>query len=59
MGLALLKSRLHLNGKCISSVITEEEMTQYDVLPKHLDGIVNQLRVTKDVEVAVLSLIHI
>lgn len=53
MGLALLKSRLHLNGKCISSVITEEEMTQYDVLPKHLDGIVNQLRVTKDVEVAV------
>ena len=25
MGLALLKSRLHLNGKCISSVITEEE----------------------------------
>ena len=51
MGLALLKSRLHLNGKCISSVITEEEMTQYDVLPKHLDGIVNQLRVTKDVEV--------
>ena len=28
-------------------------MTQYDVLPKHLDGIVNQLRVTKDVEVAV------
>ena len=53
MGLALLKSRLHLNGKCISSVITEEEMKQYDVLPKHLDGIVNQLRVTKDVEVAV------
>lgn len=53
MGLALLKSRLHLDGKCISSVITEEEMTQYDVLPKHLDGIVNQLRVTKDVEVAV------
>ena len=28
-------------------------MKQYDVLPKHLDGIVNQLRVTKDVEVAV------
>lgn len=53
MGLALLKSRLHLNGKCISSVITEEEMKRYDVLPKHLDGIVNQLRVTKDVEVAV------
>lgn len=53
MGLALLKSKLHLDGKCISSVITEEEMQKYDVLPKHLDGIVSQLRVTKDVEVAI------
>ncbi len=52
MGLALLKSRLHLDGKCISSVITAAEMKQYDVLPKHLDGIVNQLRITKGVEVA-------
>ena len=53
MGLALLKSRLHLDGKCISSVITLEEMKQYEVLPKHLDGIVSQLRVTKDVETAI------
>lgn len=53
LGLALLKSRLHLNGKCISSVITEAEMKEYEVLPKHLDGVVSQLRVTKDVEVAV------
>lgn len=53
MGLALLKSRLHLDGKCISSVITAAEMQEYDVLPKHLEGIVSQLRVTKDVEVAI------
>ena len=53
MGLALVKSKLHLDGKCISSLITAEEMKEYDVLPKHLDGIVSQLRVTKDVEVAV------
>ncbi len=53
MGLALLKSRLHLDGRCISSIITAEEMAEFEVLPKHLDGIVNQLRVTKDVEVAV------
>ena len=53
MGLALLKSRLHLDGKCISSVITLEEMKEYEVLPKHLDGIVSQLRVTKDVETAI------
>ena len=26
---------------------------QYRVLPKHLDGIVNQMRSTKDVEVAI------
>lgn len=53
MGLALIKSCLHLSGKCISSVITAEEMEKYEVLPKHLDGIVNQLRVTKDVEAAI------
>lgn len=53
MGLALTKSQLHSDGKCISSVITKEEMQQYGVLPKHLDGIVSQLRITKDVEVAV------
>ena len=46
MGLELLKSRLHLNGKCISSVITEEEMKQYDAA-KASDGIVNRLRVTR------------
>ena len=53
LGLALLKSKLHLNGACISCVITKKEMEEYDVLPKHLDGIVSQLRSTKDVEVAI------
>ncbi len=53
MGLALLKSRLHLGGKCISSVITAAEMEEYDVLPRHLEGIVSQLRSTKDVEAAI------
>ena len=52
-GLALLKSKLHLDGKCISSVITLDEMRKYEVLPKHLDGIVNQLRITRGVEVAI------
>ena len=28
-------------------------MEEFEVLPKHLDGIVSQLRVTKDVEAAV------
>ena len=53
LGKALLNSELYLDGQVILSCITQEEMKEYDVLPKHLDGIVNQLRITKDVRVAV------
>lgn len=53
LGKALVKSRRYLDDKVIASVITAEEMRQYHVMPKHLDGIVNQLRVTKGVEIAV------
>ncbi len=53
LGQALLNSRLYLDDACIVSVITREEMNRFGVLPKHLDGIVNQLRVTKGVKVAV------
>jgi phosphoesterase RecJ-like protein len=52
LGQALLNSRLYLDGACIVSAITRKEMEQFDVLPKHLDGIVNQLRITKGVRVA-------
>ena len=52
MGKALLESRLYLNGALIVGLITQEDMKAFEVLPKHLDGIVNQLRVTRDVEVA-------
>lgn len=53
LGFALLQSQLYLDGKCILSVVTKKDMEKYDVLPKHLDGIVNQLRVTKGVTLAV------
>ena len=53
MGKVLMESRLHLNGACITGVVTLSDMKNFDVQPKHLDGIVNQLRVTKDVEAAV------
>lgn len=53
LGQALLKSRLYLQGQVIVSVISQEDMKEFEVLPKHLDGIVNQLRITKDVKVAV------
>ncbi len=53
LGRALLNSRRYLHDTVIVSVITAEEMERYHVLPKHLDGIVNQLRVTKGAELAV------
>jgi len=50
---ALLNSRLLLDGAAIATSISRQEMARFDVLPKHLDGIVNQLRVTKGVEAAI------
>lgn len=52
LGKALLNSKLYLDGQVNLSVISLEEMAQFDCEPKHLDGIVQQLRVTKGVRVA-------
>ncbi len=54
LGRTLLASQLLLDGKCILSEVSYEEMEAYGVLPKDFEGVVNQLRVTKGVEVAVL-----
>lgn len=53
LGQALLNSRLYQEGAVIAAAISQEEMKRYQVLPKHLDGIVSQLRVTKGVEAAI------
>lgn len=53
LGYAVEKSRLYLDGQCIVSSLTTEEMDKYQVVTKHMEGIVNQLRVTKGVRVAV------
>ena len=45
--------KLIKEGKAFVDELSAEEMREYNVLPKHLDGIVSQLRVTKDVEAAV------
>lgn len=50
LGQALVDSKLYLDGKCIVTVVTLEEMKAYGVEPKHLEGIVQQLRVTTGVE---------
>lgn len=54
LGKALLDSRLFLNNQCILSVLMQEDLETYHVATRHLEGIVSQLRVTKDVDVAVL-----
>ncbi len=52
LGYALTSSRLILDGKVIYSVITRKVMDSYGIGPADLDGIVQQLRVTEGVEVA-------
>lgn len=53
LGYALLNSQLYLDGKVILTYLTKEDMKEFSCTPKELDGIVNQLRVTKDTVVAV------
>lgn len=52
MGKALLDSRRILNDRCIVSVVDRRLMEEYGVVPKDLDGIISQLRITKGVECA-------
>lgn len=53
MGRALLESVRFMDGKCIFSVVNKDIMEFYDVTPKDLDGIINQLRIIKGVECAI------
>lgn len=50
---AVLKAKLHKGGRVISSYLTAADMKAYGVSTKDLDGIVNQLRITKGVETAI------
>lgn len=52
LGRALLESFTFLDGRAIVSVVKRDTMRFYEVAPKDLDGIVNQLRVTAGVECA-------
>lgn len=53
LGRALLESILFMDGKCIVSAVDKKTMAFYQVSPKDLDGIVNQLRYTRGVECAI------
>lgn len=53
LGKAIEECYLLAEDKVIVSCITKEMMDDYGAIPKDLEGIVSQLRVTKGVEVAV------
>ena len=53
LGRALLESVVFYDGKCIFSAVTQREMEFYGVTGKELGGIVEQLRLTDGVEVAI------
>mgnify|MGYP005759940723 FL=1 len=53
LGRALLESVVFYDGKCIFSVVTQREMEFYGVTGRELGGIVEQLRLTDGVEVAI------
>ena len=54
LGTALLKAKRYFDDRCIACIITAQDMKDGHALPKHLEGIVAQLRSTKGVDVAVL-----
>ena len=53
LGRALLESVLFYDGKCIFSSVSIEEMNFYGVTGKELGGVIEQLRLTDGVEVAI------
>ncbi|MDD6213413.1 MAG: bifunctional oligoribonuclease/PAP phosphatase NrnA [Clostridiales bacterium] len=54
LGKALEKSELDLDGKMIASVLTQGDMKALGADKRDVDGIIDQLRVTEGVEMAVL-----
>ncbi len=54
LGRCLLESILLLDGKIIFSCVSRKMMQLYGAIPADLDGIIDQLRVTSGVEVAIL-----
>lgn len=53
LGRALLESVMFYDGKCVFSVVKKEEFEFYHITSNDLDGIVEQLRLTKGVECAI------
>lgn len=54
LGRCLLESILLLDGAIIFSAVSQKMMQLYGAVPADLDGIIDQMRVTEGVEVAIL-----
>ena len=54
LGRTLLTSMLLMDGKCIVATITKRMMEFYGASLEDVEGIIEQLRITKGVEVAIL-----
>ena len=53
LGRCLLESIMCLDGKCIVSCLTKKQLILHGANAADLDGIIDQLRITKGVEVAI------
>lgn len=53
MGRALMESIRFLDGRCIVSAVDKKTMDFYNVEPKDMDGIVNQLRNIRGIDCAI------
>lgn len=54
MGRCLMESVRIMDGRCLFSVVRKSVMDFYEAKPSDLDGVIDQMRTTKGVEVAIL-----
>lgn len=54
MGRCLLESVRIMDGKCIFSVVSRKVLDFYEAKPSDLSGVIDELRTTEGVEVAIL-----
>lgn len=54
-GMALINAKLYLEGKVIASCISQKDFDEFEATKDDTDGIIDKLRVTEGVEVAILG----
>lgn len=54
MGRCLMESVRIMDGRCVFSIVRKSVMDLYDAKPSDLDGVIDQMRTTEGIEVAIL-----